>query len=113
MASHPNNMQTQLAKVRVAGSNPVVRSKSWSDPISGSPGRAVVGEKRVQTLTLSGPQERPDMTATPIHPLVKSHLRAQERRWSKENRQNALSTLRRWTAFVADRNGIIDATADD
>lgn len=53
------------------------------------------------------------MTATPIHPLVKSHLRAQERRWSKENRANALSTLRRWTAFVADRNGIIDATADD
>jgi len=52
------------------------------------------------------------MSETAIHPLVKSHLRAQERRWSKENRQNALSVLRRWTAFVADRNGIIDATAD-
>lgn len=54
------------------------------------------------------------MAASPNHPLVRSHLRAHERRWSADNRTNAISILNRWTAWCAGQGiDLVDATRDD
>jgi site-specific recombinase XerD len=54
------------------------------------------------------------MQKSTIHPLVGSHLRAHERRWTAENRANAASVLRRWVAFLDARSvDVLEATADD
>lgn len=52
--------------------------------------------------------------ALPNHPLIRSHLRAHERRWSDANRANALSILNRWQVWLAGRDvALVDASRDD
>jgi site-specific recombinase XerD len=112
---HPMKPIGYLAKVRVAGSNPVVRSKPQVTPQK----RGVAGASRKAKFAFrpspcKAYRKGTAMQNATIHPLVRSHLKAQGRRWTPEHIQNALSVLRRFDAFLQARSvSLVDATADD
>ena len=94
--------------MRVAGSNPVVRSNPRSEAINPLAGGGGGAGHAIPTLTLQCQKERrtmanPARRATPTHPLIGDLIQAHRQQWSDAYQQNALSYLNRYHAWLEAR----------